>query len=403
MSIKRFAVIGVFLCAAVLVFSLLSRQCGPPPPETEAPEEPLTLEWSRGTLVLNLGETRDIEWAANKPIQPLVYCEGSAVAVTAMQGNSVRLMAIAGGVDVLTVKHGPLQSVCVITVNEEAFSFDWPGKGGPDAPSGGIEIGLGELVSVDILAEPVSLLRQSGIHYGIQDEAIAGIIDFGDNYVTIEGRKKGQTTLIAEWRGKKNEVKLTVIDNKICAIIVPYTKQYLNIGQETKITAYLDNGEAGNEAQFRFTREPAFPAESGKNSLSVDGNNNTAIVKALCEGVQYIKVSHPLAREPKIITFDVLPPAPPPPPSIELSESPLLLARGETKPLTMTVLNGKTTDSQKFSFQVAENGYAVEAKQKGNILNITGVAPGAALIRISNSAVSRDYELMVVVDSYGFN
>jgi hypothetical protein len=45
----------------------------------------------------------------------------------------------------------------------------------------------------------------------------------------------------------------------------------------------------------------------------------------------------------------------------------------------------------------------VEAKQHGNILNITGIAPGASLIRISNSTVSRDYELMVVVDSYGFN
>jgi hypothetical protein len=69
----------------------------------------------------------------------------------------------------------------------------------------------------------------------------------------------------------------------------------------------------------------------------------------------------------------------------------------------MTVMNGKTTDNQNFSFRVAENGYAVEAKQQGNILNITGIAPGAALIRISNSVVSRDYELMVVVDSYGFN
>jgi hypothetical protein len=126
-------------------------------------------------------------------------------------------------------------------------------------------------------------------------------------------------------------------------------------------------------------------------------------VKALREGVQYIRVSHPLARDSKIITFDVLPSGPPPSPAIELSESPLLVAKGETKPLTMTVINGKTTDNQKFSFRVAENGYAVEAKQQGNVLNITGIAPGAALIRISNSAVSRDYELMVVVDSYGFN
>ncbi|MDR2596406.1 MAG: hypothetical protein LBC76_03700 [Treponema sp.] len=316
MSIKRFGVIGIILCA-VLAFMALSRQCGQKEPEPEeAPEEPLTLKWSRGTLVMNVGETRDIEWASNKSIQPAVYSEGSAVAVTALYGNGVQIRAIAGGVDVLTAKLGALQSVCVITVNEEGY-----------------------------------------------DE----------------------------------EFEIEVTDTETLAITVPYTKRYLNIGQETKITVYLENDGAGNEAQFRFT------AESGKNSISVEGINNTAVVKALREGVQYIRVSHPLARDARIITFDILPSGPPPPPVIELSESPLLVAKGETKPLTMTVMNGKTTDNQNFSFQVAENGYAVEAKQRGNILDITGIAPGAALIRISNSAVSRDYELMVVVDSYDFN
>jgi len=398
MTVKRFGVIGVGLCVVVLMFTLISRKCGGAPPlEIEAPEEPLTMEWSRAALVMNVGETRDIELALNKPLQPTVYCEGSAVAVTALRGNGVQIRAIASGVDVLTAKLGALQSVCVITVNNEAFSFILPGEDGHDMTLEEIDVGVGELISVDILAEPASLLRQYSIDSRIQDETIAGIIDAGDNYVTIEGKRKGQTTLIAQWRGKQIELSVTIGDNEPCVITVPYTKRYLNTGQETKITVYLENGGAGNETQFRFSAEP------GKNSLGVDGISNTAVVKALREGVQYIRVSHPLARDSRIITFDVLPPAPPAPPSIETSESPLLVAKGETKPLTMTVMNGKTGDNQKFSFQIAENGYAVEAKQHGNILDITGIAPGAALIRISNSAVSRDYELMVVVDSYGFN
>jgi len=399
MSVKRFVLIGVFLCAVVLAFTLLSKQCGTtlPPPETEAPEVPLMMEWSRASLVMNVGETRDIELALNKPLQPTVYCEGSAVAVTALHGNGVQIKAIASGVDVLTAKLGELQSVCVITVNNEAFSFILPGEDGHDMILEKIEIGTGELMSVDILAEPVSLLRQYSIDSRIQDETIAGIIDAGDNYVTVEGRKNGNTTLIAQWRGKQIELLVIIGNNEPCVITVPYTKQYLNIGQETKITVCLENGGDGNETRFRFSTEP------GKNNVSVDGTYNTAVVKALREGVQYIRVSHPLARDSRIITFDVLPSAPPASPSIETSESPLLVAKGETKPLIMTVMNGKTGDNQKFSFQIAENGYAVEAKQHGNILDITGIAPGAALIRISNSAVSRDYELMVVVDSYGFN
>jgi hypothetical protein len=397
MSIKRFVLIGLGLCAAVLVFTLVSRQCGAPPLEQEAPEEPLTLEWSLESFVMNVGETRDIELTLNKPLQPVVYCEGAAVAVTALQGNNVRIRAIASGVDVLTAKIGAIQSVCVITVNNETFSFILPGEDGHDMEIDEIKIGVDELVSVDVLAEPVLLLRQTGISYQIMDKTIADIIDFDNYYVTLQGRRKGQTTLIAEWRGRRIELSAIIGDNEPRAIIVPYTKRYLNIGQETKITVFLENGDAGNETRFRFT------TESGKNSISVDGMYNTAVVKALREGVQYIRVSHPLARDSRIITFDVLPAGPPPPPFIELSESPLLVAKGETKPLTMTIMNGNAGDNQKFKFQVAENGYAVEAKQRGNILDITGVAPGAALIRISNSAVSRDYELMVVVDSYGFN
>jgi len=400
MSIKRFVVIGIVLCAAVLAFTLLSRQCGTPETDAStdsASEDPLTFEWSRETLVMTVGETKDIELLLNKPLQPVVYCEGSAVAVTALRGNSVQIKAITDGVDALTAKLGSLQSVCVITVKNKTFLFFLPGEDGHSAALEKIELGVGEIRSINILAEPASLLRQTCIDCGIQDETIADIIDFDSNYVTIQGRKKGHTTLTAQWNGKKIEAALEVTDNVPRTIIVPYTKRYLNIGQETKITVHLENSDAGDERQFRFFAEP------GKNSVSVDWKYNTATVRALCEGVQYIRVSHPLTRDSKIITFDVLPSGPPPPPAIELSESPLLVAKGETKPLTMTIMNGKSGDNQKFNFKIAENGYAVEAKQQGNILNITGIAPGAALIRISNSAVSRDYELMVVVDSYGFN
>ena len=153
MSVKRFVLIGVLLCVVVLVFALVSRRCGARPAalENESPEEEaLTLEWSRGSLVMNVGEIRDIEWTTNKTVQPLVYCEGSAVAVIALHGNGVRIRAIAGGVDALTAKLGALQSVCVITVNNEAFSFILPGEDGNDMTLDEIEIGVGELMSVDI-------------------------------------------------------------------------------------------------------------------------------------------------------------------------------------------------------------------------------------------------------------
>ena len=179
-------------------------------------------------------------------------------------------------------------------------------------------------------------------------------------------------------------------------ILVPYIKEYLTPGQETAITVRLENGDYGDEAYFEFMKEP------GKNSIEVEGRYNTAVIKAVGEGEQYIRVSHPKARESRIIVYDVLPPSPPIPPDIDVSESPMIIRKGETKPLRMALLNGAasgvTADGEQFQFQVVENAYAIEVQQHGDTLHITGIAPGAGKIRIRNPAALRDYDVMVIVD-----
>jgi len=180
-------------------------------------------------------------------------------------------------------------------------------------------------------------------------------------------------------------------DDKPVNIIVPYIKEYLSIGQETKITVRLENGAYGDEMHFKFTKEP------GKNSIELDSVYNAATIKAVGEGEQYIRISHPKAPAGKLIVYDVLPPAPPPPPKIDVSESPMIMRKGETKPLQMILLNGNS-GHEKFQFQVVENAYAIEVKQHGNILNVTGIAPGAGKIRITNPSAASDYDVMVIVD-----
>jgi hypothetical protein len=179
-------------------------------------------------------------------------------------------------------------------------------------------------------------------------------------------------------------------DNLPVKIIVPYTKEYLSIGQETRLTVRLENGEYGDEMDFRFTKEP------GKNSIEVDGLYNVATIRAVKEGEQGIIISHPKAPG-RVVVYDVLPPAPPPPPEIDVSESPVILRKDQTKPLQMILLNGNS-DREKFQFRVIENAYAIEVKQNGNILHITGVAPGAGKIRLTNPSAARDYDVMVIVD-----
>jgi len=175
-------------------------------------------------------------------------------------------------------------------------------------------------------------------------------------------------------------------------ILVPYTKEYLLPGQETRITVLLENGVYGDEMFFEFSREP------GKNSIAVESANNVAVIKAVKEGVQYLCISHPKAQESAFIMYDVLPPAPPPPPEIDVSESPLIIRKGETKPLQLILRNGKDDGKYQFQFHVIENAYSIEALQHGNTLHITGIAPGAGKIRIQHSAALRDYDVMVIVD-----
>ena len=191
---------------------------------------------------------------------------------------------------------------------------------------------------------------------------------------------------------EKADAETTEEDAILRRIIIPYAKEYLLPGQETRVMVYLENADYGDETLFIFTKEP------GKNCIEVEARYNAAIIRAVKEGEQYIRISHPKAPESRLIVYDVLPPSPPPPPEIDVSESPLILRKDETKPLRLILLNGNAADKEKFQFQVIENAYAIEVRQQGNILNITGVAPGAGKIRITNPAALRDYDVMVIVD-----
>ena len=180
-------------------------------------------------------------------------------------------------------------------------------------------------------------------------------------------------------------------------IILPYTREYLSPGQETRIAVLLENSGYGDEMYFEFTREP------GKNCIEAEGKNNVALIKAIGEGEQYLRISHPKAQESRFIVYDVLPPSLPPPPEIDVSESPLIIRKNETKPLQLILRNASAADSaaagkEKFQFQVVENAYAIDVKQYGDTLHITGIAPGAGKIRVQHPAALRDYDVMVIVD-----
>ena len=190
----------------------------------------------------------------------------------------------------------------------------------------------------------------------------------------------------------ETDAETTEEDGILRRIIIPYAKEYLLPGQETRVMVQLENADYGDETRFTITKEP------GKNCIEVEPLSNVAIIRAVREGEQYIRISHPKAPESRVIVYDVLPPSPPPPPEIDVGESPMIVRKGQTKSLQMILLNGSAADREKFQFQVVENAYAVEVRQQGSVLNVTGIAPGAGKIRITNPAAMRDYDVMVIVD-----
>jgi hypothetical protein len=300
---------GLLVVSIILLVSCKGKV---PYPAITAPES-LSVFWERATASMNIGEIHELKWDSSRPIQPNVHSGGSAVVITGMTENSVQVMAIESGMDVVSLFIDGREIVCVVTVREQPFYID-------------------------------------------------EVEDFEQ------------------------------MDNFSRKIIIPYTKKFLSIGQETQITVYLENGGYDDNMYFTFSRE------HGKSIIAVEGESNVATVRALGEGVQYLLVSHPKATEDKVIVYDVLPPAPPPPPVIDVSESPMIIRKSETKPLNMTLLNGKKSDMEKFQFQVIENDYTIDVKQHGSVLNVTGIAPGVGKIRILNSAALRDYDVMVIVD-----
>ena len=138
--------------------------------------------------------------------------------------------------------------------------------------------------------------------------------------------------LITEDEAEKTDAEATGEDAILRRIIIPYAKEYLLPGQETRVMVYLENADYGDETQFTFTREP------GKNCIEIEARYNAAIIRAVKEGEQYIRISHPKAPESRVIVYDVLLSSPPPPPEIDVSESPLILRKDEIKPLRLILL-----------------------------------------------------------------
>jgi len=345
-------------------------------------DEELVLYWELPEVIMNIGENKIIRYVSNRNIVPYISCEGTSLIIENVNDKEVRIKAVFPGFDNVTIQAENCTAICIVKVNDDIFKFE----------NDETVLGVGVSETYFIKAEPKELLEISRINYSIENREIAKIKEVSNEYIEILGLKKGITYINAEWRGKSTGFVLEVVEDLYRQIKVPKEKQYVFVGQETKIEVRLDEQERGDEYNFRISVEPK------KDNISATGENNIVRIRAVREGEQYVKVTHPKARSPGYIYFDVLKQPELESPRIETSESPMILRKDQVKYLNMYVLNGVLGDEDKFSFEIIENAYGVRVEQKRNKLLVAGIAPCAAKIRISNETVTKPYEVMVIVE-----
>jgi hypothetical protein len=342
-------------------------------------EEKVYVNWEYQILGMNLGEIKVLNWISNKEIDPIVYNEGEAVKILESLSNGIRIKAVESGSDVIVLKYEDYEILCVVNVNEEIFSFDYFEA---MMPVGGKE-------KYFIRAEPEILLSTNNIKYFVENRNVAVIVSEDNMGVEVQGISKGITFIMAEWRGKKTELMVEIFEGVKKEILLSREREYIFVGQETQIKVGLKDYQNGDEEYFKFEKE------TGKNKIQISSNKNILTIKGIEEGEQFVKISHSMSGKSKNVIIDVLPSGPPPLPYIDVSESPMILRKDESRILKLYMVNG---ESGKFSYRIIENQYAVEVEQKGNDLLVKGIAPGAAKIRLSNSNVLKEYDVMIIIE-----
>lgn len=361
---------------SVLLVMILPQTCN------RVAEEDIDTEiyLSVSSLVLNVGEVRDIRWASNVDAIPRVSSGGTSIVVLSVTPDTIRIRGMNPGEDLLRISIRDTEKICRVTVIDDKFYFEFEYA----------EVSVGEEIRVNIVSDPPVI--EGFVSYDVQDFMSAMIVDFDNRGVTLLGIGEGMTLVAAFYREKATMLELWVTNRPQRLIRVPYESRYINIGQEARVTVEFDEMFPGEEREFIFV------AEEGRNNLRVTSTNNKAIVTGLNAGRQRVRISHSRASESAFITFDVLMPQPLSPPAIEVTESPLIMKVGQERSLVVTLLHVRGGNAANFTYEVVYGQHTIESrKDRANIV-IKGVMPGVARIRINHPSVAREFDTMIIID-----
>jgi len=383
---KKKLVIGFLLVTAIIMLLIAGSLIKKAIEKSKEPDEAIieySFQWEFDKATMNIGDERTIFYTTNKEDKPDITIKGNSIVIISYVENGINIKATTSGTTDLIVTLPEQEQICTIMVNQEVIYFNY---------DSGL-IWVNEIQRYELTVMPMELLEKSNVFYYIENQDIAEIIDYDHLWIELRGKSAGETKVIAEWRGKRAEMAIEVALEKAKRMSLSSYKEYIFVDQETDITAFLEDMSREEVGMFKFN------LEKGKQNIEISKiQGNIVTIKGKKIGEQNLRVSHGRAKEAKVVTFDVIPSGPPPSPRIDISESPVILQNDQVKNIKMIVTHGKDSDSNHFNYQIIENDYAITVQKKGDMLIIKGIKPGAAKIRITNTAINDEYDLMVIVD-----
>jgi len=257
-----------------------------------------------------------------------------------------------------------------------------------------INLKIGERQAVKINIKPTEAKKRHTVEYNASVDGYVSISEVSNDGCVLTGEKSGTVVVIAKADGYTAYLEVTV-DGE-AAVQAPYIQiptQVVEIseGGRKSVQVNLFNGSAVDQQQFRWAVEP------GKDSISISPTGNTVVIKGEKRGSQKIIVSHDKSEYSAEILVFVL--------GVDERVNYIttaqnviqMVARGENKQFSVTLVNGAPTDISGFIFSIKEEEPCIDVLSSNNTCNIMAKWKGTAVIEIKHPLAEYALDVRVIV------
>jgi len=255
-------------------------------------------------------------------------------------------------------------------------------------------IAIKERKAVKIKVHPAHAKQYYEVEYSTSVTGVITVTETSNDGCVITGEKGGSVVLIARADGYTAYMEVVVDGTatpQVPYIQIPTQVVEVTEGGRKTVQVNLFNGSAAEQQQFRWAVEP------GKDNISISPAGNTVVIQGEKRGSQKIIVSHDRSEYTAEILVFVL--------GVNEKVNYIttaqnviqMVARGENKQFSATLVNGSPTDISGFTFTIKEDDPCIDILSSNNSCNIMPKLKGTAVIVIQHPLAEYPLEVRVIV------